>query len=183
MAQFLIWSWYYLRGTINMANGDITLTMRIDGLDKLKGDFERAGVNYRSLFAQAMRNATTRLKNDMQDAIRQNGTTFQGSLGRSIQVHEASYDKGVVGVGERYGAVIEFGRKPGKMPPVAPLERWANLKLGQPGIGFLVARKIAAVGTKAQPFVEPTFAKDGDYVLRQFTEAAEMLISRLAGNN
>jgi hypothetical protein len=52
-----------------------------------------------------------------------------------------------------YSLVVEFGRKPGKFPPRQPIELWVRRVLGVPadkaqGVAFLVARKIAAVGTK-----------------------------------
>lgn len=56
---------------------------------------------------------------------------------------------------QRYGIVIEFGRKaPGPMPPIGPLELWVRRKgkrLGFPQdntrhMAFLIARKIARRG-------------------------------------
>lgn len=44
--------------------------------------------------------------------------------------------------------VLEYGRKPGKFPPVEPLERWAMLHGMDRGTGFLIARKIAQRGTE-----------------------------------
>jgi hypothetical protein len=162
---------------------DSSLHIEIKGLDKLMRDFEGAGVNYRPLLTQAMVKGTVRLKNKIQDNIRQKGITFQGSLGRSVVVTEATYSRGVVGIGERYGGAVEFGRRPGKMPPVEPLERWAAIKLGTPGIGFVIARKIARQGTKAQPFVEPAFKSEIDYVLKQFSDATDILLQRIGGAN
>ena len=57
--------------------------------------------------------------------------------------------------GENYAPFVEKGRKPGRMPPIEPLRLWSARKLGDPDAAFLVARKIAAKGTPAQPFLEP----------------------------
>lgn len=48
-----------------------------------------------------------------------------------------------------YGEIVlEYGRRPGKFPPVEPLEQWAvNRGMGK-GVGYLIARKIARMGTK-----------------------------------
>ena len=86
-----------------------------------------------------------------------------------------------------YGLYVEFGRKPGKMPPVKaitgkeePLDLWVKRKgLGgtfsiktkrrtgnkntrakqDEQMAFFVARKIGKKGTKAQPFMRPAFER------------------------
>lgn len=58
--------------------------------------------------------------------------------------------RGIVASPHEHMPVLEFGRKPGgRMPPVDVIERWAYLKLGQAGLGFVIARSIAMKGTKA----------------------------------
>lgn len=44
--------------------------------------------------------------------------------------------------------VLEYGRKPGRMPPVSALEGWAEQKLGDKRLAYIVARNIAQRGTK-----------------------------------
>ena len=44
--------------------------------------------------------------------------------------------------------VLEYGRKPGRFPPVEPLERWAMLHGMDKGAGYLIARKIAQRGNE-----------------------------------
>lgn len=156
-------------------------TMRIDGLDRVMSDFEKAGVNYRPLVQQAMGKATLHLKNTIQENITNKGIAFQGNLRRSVQVREATADKGVIGVGEKYGGAVEFGRRPGKMPPVAAIERWAAIKLGAPGAGFVIARKIGMKGTKPQPFVEPAFRSEAEKVVNYFKDAVDVVFSMMAG--
>jgi len=156
-------------------------TIKIEGLEELQRNFRNAGVNYRGMFSQAMQKATQRIQNVARNTITANGTTFQGNLVKSVTEREANHQRGVVAVGEKYGAVVEFGRTPGKkMPPVQPIERWASRKLGVAGIGFIVARKIAKEGTKAQPYMEPTFRSEAEFVLRQFSEAARQLVVAMA---
>jgi HK97 gp10 family phage protein len=159
---------------------DSSFSIRIDGLDKLQRNFQEAGVNYRPLMTQAMVKATTKIQNTARSQITQHGTTYQGNLGRSITVREASASRGEVAVGERYGGAVEFGRRPGKFPPISALERWAALKLGTPGLGFVIARKIAREGTKAQPYMEPTFRSEADFVLDQFKQATEQIVKMMA---
>lgn len=69
-----------------------------------------------------------------------------------------------------YAAVVEEGRRPGKMPPVSAIAAWVGRKLGVGVSPFLVARAIARKGTKgrhmfrdahkrAQGYVPDIFAK------------------------
>lgn len=156
-------------------------SMRIEGLDDLYNGFKKAGANYEPLMAQAMRNATTKLQNEARENIRKNHTTYQGNLAKNIRRRDpVTAYVGVVAVGEEYGGAIEFGRKPGRRPPSQPLERWAEVKLGQKGLGFVIARKIAREGTRPQPFLEPALRDNADYVLDQFSKAADLLVQDMA---
>lgn len=163
-----------------MANSNSSFSIKIEGLDKLLDNFHAAGVNYQPIFSQAMRNATQKIQNEARNNIRIHGTTFQGNLARSITVREATAYRGQVATSEGYSGAVEFGRRPGKFPPVAPLERWAAIKLGKPGLGFVVARKIKEKGTKEQPYMEPAFRDNINYVLDQFKMAADILVHKMA---
>lgn len=65
--------------------------------------------------------------------------------------------KGVVGTPFAYAKVIELGRRPGsKMPPIGPIELWAQRKLGLDeetahSIAFGIARNIAKFGFRGHP--------------------------------
>ena len=63
-----------------------------------------------------------------------------------------------VGPTVSYGRYVEFGRKAGAMPPVDALEPWVRLKLKAANprrVAYAIALKIAAEGTKAQPYMFP----------------------------
>src|SRR5690554_4317675 len=54
--------------------------------------------------------------------------------------------------GRDYSEYLARGRRPGNRPPIAPIERWVNAKLGiggqqARGVAFAVATKIAQSGT------------------------------------
>lgn len=58
-----------------------------------------------------------------------------------------------------YAKYVHDGRRPGKMPPLAPIALWVKRK----GIGipaFVIARSIARKGTKANPFLTRTIEKE-----------------------
>lgn len=73
-----------------------------------------------------------------------------GEWVQSLQA-QAQPNKGII-KGRPYTEQLVNGRAPGERPPIAPLERWVNAKLGIHGsqgksIAFAVANKIAKEGT------------------------------------
>lgn len=158
---------------------DGTFTLQIKGLDQLQASFQKAGPQFKTLLTQAMDKSTTLIQNRGRNYITDYGISNTGNLRRSIQKRASTPTRGVVGVGEKYGYVVEKGRKPGSMPPVAPIERWAATKLGKPGLGFIIARSIARKGTKAQPFMESAFTQSAKEVLGYFSEATRILLTQV----
>ena len=54
--------------------------------------------------------------------------------------------------GRDYSQQLAFGRKPGKRPPVAPLQKWVMAKFGKGskealGIAYAISKKIETEGT------------------------------------
>jgi hypothetical protein len=73
--------------------------------------------------------------------------------------------------GRKYTEQLVYGRMPGAMPPIAPLERWAQVKLGLQGsqaksAAFAIAKKIAREGTNIY--------KDGGTDLLEILETPEV---------
>jgi hypothetical protein len=48
---------------------------------------------------------------------------------------------------------VEFGRKPGKWPPISKIAAWCGRKLGDPTLGYVVSRKIATKGIAPTPLM------------------------------
>jgi hypothetical protein len=77
---------------------------------------------------------------------------LRGSIAAQQPRRLADQIIGVVGTSLAYAVSVELGARP-HFPPIQPLADWAHLKLGVSAeqaqhVGFLVARKIAARGTK-----------------------------------
>lgn len=71
----------------------------------------------------------------------------------------------VIGSNISYAQFVEKGRKPGGFPPISALIVWVNTKITRnpklaKAIAFLIGRKIAAFGTKAQPFLIPAYKRE-----------------------
>lgn len=88
---------------------------------------------------------------------------------------------GEVGTPLAYAEPVELGTRP-HMPPVQPLIDWARVKLGVTGdeargVGFAVARKIAAEGTEGAFMVRRTFDEHGAHALRIVAGGVERVIA------
>lgn len=84
-----------------------------------------------------------------------------------------------------YAVPVELGTKP-HFPPLAPLRDWVEKKLGvsksqSRSVAFLVARKIAAKGTKPQKPFETGFRDNADQVNAIFGRGLARIRDRLMG--
>lgn len=157
----------------------MAFNVQVKGLKELQDKFGQSNKIVNGALKQAMDKSTTHLKSEIRKEIVDKGINSQGSLKKSVNVYESKATKGVVGVGEKYGEYVEYGTRP-HFPPVEPLERWARLKLGASGLGFVIAKKIARVGTKAKPFVQPVYDKNKKNIEKYFEEAIEFVTKELA---
>ena len=112
-----------------------------------------------------------------------------GELYRTISYSVSAGTGGwVVSVSlENYWKYIEYGRRPGKMPPVSAIENWIKvkqilprpitLKSGKsvvptiPQLSFLIARKIGRDGIRPRPFFKQSFEDAKREFLQKIEEA------------
>lgn len=97
----------------------------------------------------------------LQHEVQTHTPVFQGTLRGGIftEVRGHGVDlRGIVAPSPatvQYAVVVERGRRPGaKLPPRGPIQRWAQLVLGDGSLWFVVARAIARRGTKGQHMFE-----------------------------
>lgn len=79
------------------------------------------------------------------------GLRSTGNWAKELKAIILSETKAVI-EGEHYTYQLVHGRKPGKRPPIDPIEDWVNIKLGITGkqgrsVAFAVSKKIAEEGT------------------------------------
>jgi len=79
---------------------------------------------------------------------------------------------GRVGTKVKYAPYIEFGRRPGKMPPVSVIEEWAK-RHHMAGMGFVIARAIGRRGIKAKHVLENAAKSQANTVYRMISQAVE----------
>lgn len=164
-----------------------SLHMTWAGLDALQRGFAQApDMTQREMLA-AMTEATTLVEEEAVDAM----PKVTSMTANSIASDAFSTPVGVMGVvGSPLASAnwVEFGTKP---HPVSKegrveLEQWVRKKLGvsakdAPGVAYLVARKIARKGTKAQQPFEKALAATEGQVLRMFEDAAGRVAAYLVG--
>lgn len=149
-------------------------TIVIKGFDELKRNFEKAP----EVFYTEAKKALSKSVSVIQPIAVKGAAVDLGGLRGSIR-KSVSGLTGEVVAGSKHAIFIEEGTRP-HFPPVAPLERWATRKLGSSGLGFVVARKIAREGTKAQPFMSPAAEQSLPKVERFFDIMADNLVKELA---
>lgn len=164
-----------------------SLHMSLAGVDALARGFEQAPeLTQRTLLA-TMTQATMLVEREAKDAMPKVTGMTAGSIASDAFSTPVGV-MGVVGSSQPSATFVELGTKPhwiGKENRVA-LEAWVRAKLGvsakdAPGVAYLVARKIARKGTKAQhPLQKVATANEGQ-VLRMFEDAAGRVAAYLVG--
>lgn len=144
---------------------------------------------------------TTKIKQIVDDfvaALKQkldnNGTNSSGKLGKSIR-GKIKYDGKWLNITlsiENYWKYVEYGTRP-HFPPVDAIQKWIQVKpvLPQPlkngklptqkQLAFLIARKISRVGTKPQPFFNPTL-EDFDLANKIYNAVMEEITEQISEN-
>lgn len=98
----------------------------------------------------------------------------QGELRNSITHQTSSRGlSGRAGTNKVHGPPTEFGRRPGVMPPVEPIRRWAKRKGIDEDAAFPIALKIAREGTPPAPFLFPAFEEERPRFIRRLQRALD----------
>jgi len=112
------------------------------------------------------------------DALADTGR-LRSTVGSRVERTAGSEIVGKVGSNIEYAPyALEFGRGPGRMPPVARLEEWA-VRHGMAGAGFAIARAIGARGLKAPKTLTNVIAKKADAVVKAFERGIDAELRRL----
>lgn len=109
---------------------------------------------------------------------------LRGSLFSALRGFPTPWTLGVVAFGATYGRWVEFGRKPGKMPPWRPgtaLAYWSLRKLGDERLAYPIARAIARRGTKEQKMMRGAWRANEQGVIRIWQKVAPHVAKHIAG--
>ncbi len=81
-----------------------------------------------------------------------------GFLKQSISINASSINTRIIGPDAEYGIYQETrDNAPQRRPPISKIMAWAEAKQFDSKAAFLIARKIAQTGYKANPFVQRTY--------------------------
>ena len=137
----------------------------VEGLDELLRKMDRLPAEVQRECFKAMQRASLDIIADAKSNLRANGSVVTGNLrasGKVQKVDDKTLDVGFFSSDsdKGYASYVEYGRKPGKMPPPDILEAWAYKKFrlshkDARSAAWALARSIAKKGTKARPFFEP----------------------------
>ena len=138
----------------------------VEGLDELLRKMDSLPAEVQRKCFKAMQSASLDIIADAKTNLRVNGSVVTGNLrasGKVQKVDEKTLDVGFFSSdveNKGYARYVEYGRKPGKMPPPDILEAWAYKKFrlshkDARSAAWALARSIAKKGTKARPYFEP----------------------------
>ncbi|CAN5439069.1 hypothetical protein BH10PSE18_BH10PSE18_19030 [soil metagenome] len=149
-----------------------------------RGWAEAPAVTRRELLA-AMTQATLLVEREVKEGIPRGATGLTAASVTSDAFSTSAGVLGIVGSSQPAALFVELGTKP-HMPPVEALVPWVRAVLGvdakrAPSVAFLIARKIARKGTKAQRPFALALARTEGQVLRMIESAADRIASHLAG--
>lgn len=153
-------------------------------------ELARAWAEAPDLVAEELTRATWEaellLQREIQDRTPTGAT---GLLRESISTREPRrLDRaiiGEVGTSIAHAVPVELGTRP-HFPPIAPLQDWAEAKLGLDadaarGAAFAIARTIARRGTKGAFMFQHGFARARAQVVQMYDQALLRIRNRLAG--
>ena len=143
-----------------------TGAISVEGLDELLRKMDSLPAEVQRKCFKAMQSASLDIIADAKGNLRANGSVVTGNLrasGKVQKVDEKTLDVGFFSSdveNKGYARYVEYGRKPGKMPPPDILEAWAYKKFrlshkDARSAAWALARSIAKKGTKARPYFEP----------------------------
>ena len=138
----------------------------VEGLDELLRKMDSLPAEVQRECFKAMQTASLDIIADAKSNLRVNGSVVTGNLrasGKVQKVDDKTLDVGFFSSdveNKGYARYVEYGRKPGKMPPPDILEAWAYKKFrlshkDARSAAWALARSIAKKGTKARPYFEP----------------------------
>lgn len=163
----------------------MNVTMSARGLDSIQRGFKAAPQRTVRLLLAAMTQATLLVEREVKEHMPRGATGLTAASVSSDAFSTPVGVLGVVGSSQPSAVFVELGTKP-HMPPVAALIPWVQAVLGvdakrAPSVAFLIARKIASKGTKAQKPFEKALVATQPQVMGMFETAADQIAEMLAG--
>lgn len=119
--------------------------------------------------------------------LKDNGSIATGMLRNSGSVRPQVDGTVDAGFYADYAYWVEYGRKAGGMPPVKLIAEWVRKRhitsdeSEIESIAFAIARNIAANGTKAKPFLTPSYEENKSRIDEIMQKAINQVAERFNG--
>ena len=116
--------------------------------------------------SDGLRDSAARIVAEAKIKLKDNGSIATGMLRNSGSVRPQVDGTVDAGFYADYAYWVEYGRKAGGMPPVKLIAEWVRKRhitsdeSEIESIAFAIARNIAANGTKAKPFLTPSYEEN-----------------------
>lgn len=116
--------------------------------------------------AQGLKESAARIVAGAKTHLKDNGSVATGMLRNSGSVRPQVDGTVDAGFYAEYAYWVEYGRKAGGMPPVKLIKEWVRKKhitsneKEIDSMAFAIAKNIAANGTKAKPFLTPSYEEN-----------------------
>lgn len=116
--------------------------------------------------AQGLKESAARIVAVAKTHLKDNGSVATGMLRNSGSVRPQVDGTVDAGFYAEYAYWVEYGRKAGGMPPVKLIAEWVRKRHISSdeseieSIAFAIAKNIAANGTKAKPFLTPSYEEN-----------------------
>lgn len=133
--------------------------------------------NTPEIFNTVMKGALTQSAKRIQKRAIINAPEATGNLKGNISIVNKKYSAEIIAK-PKYAIFVEKGTKP-HWPPIDVMEKYGLLRFGKAGLGFVIARKISRVGTKANPFMRKSFDSSLNEIENIFNQAGNTLIKLL----
>ncbi len=167
---------------------------RIEGLDETIRAIRRLGIQYPEITQAVTKDVTEEIVMRLEsETVSRTPAGVGGAAGLRGSIfgevrHGRNSVSGIWGSPLKYGEIVELGRRPGKMPPVAPLALWARRKLGVSAasagsVGFAIALKIKHHGFQGAHMFENAWAESEDWVRTKIAMIPEKIMRRVDAGN
>jgi hypothetical protein len=165
----------------------VSYELEIDGWDELLkriDQLEQGSGPFGQMLTNTMQAALDLLEQEIVTRMPVNTGLLRGSVATAIH-GRSPYIEGTVGTSLSYGLPVEYGRRPGKMPPVDAIEAWVTRKGFAPEgqehkVAFLIARAIGRRGTQGAFMFRDGLVAAEPRILQLFDDLAGQIVAELA---
>ncbi len=164
------------------------MQLTITGIPELNAALSKLGPAVMAAADRGLKAAGMHIIADAQDTLKRENINTTGLLSQSGKVEKATdgdgYDVGFMSGEKNYASAVEYGRRPGRIPPPDVMAAYAYKKFhiqdrkAARAIGWGLAFHIGKHGTRPHPFFGPAVQKNERRVVSAIESAIAQVINR-----